>query len=221
MKKYQDFITDTEGHPLANVAVTVYLAGTQTLASLYSSAQLETLNPVHSDADGFYSFYVADGVYDLALAGSGIAPRIMYAVEIFSLAPQQTGVFSGEQMDESFVRLIGGISTLQMFQNFQGGYPGSNYTSEAIVGGVGVPADANKLQFSASCRVRLYRCGLFRAGQSTTRTAATSVPSLARTTLACGASTQLWAMPTRSPATTCRRRSWTSTSWALRYSPVA
>jgi len=85
MKRYQDFISDVNGRPLAGVNVTVYLTGTTNLATLYSdNGVTPTTNPVNSDADGFYYFYVADGVYDLAFSGPGLADWAKYGEEIFS-----------------------------------------------------------------------------------------------------------------------------------------
>lgn len=50
--------------------MTVYLAGTQTLASLFSDDGITpTTNPVTTDSLGRFFFYTADGKYDLKVSG--------------------------------------------------------------------------------------------------------------------------------------------------------
>jgi hypothetical protein len=61
-----DIVADPAGNVIAGVLVTVKLAGTETLATLYSDDGVTPLgNPVTTDAEGLYVFYVADGNYTL------------------------------------------------------------------------------------------------------------------------------------------------------------
>lgn len=56
-----------------NCTVTVYVAGTLTLATLYSdNAGTSKANPFTADTTGFYFFYVDDGRYDIRFSGTGI-----------------------------------------------------------------------------------------------------------------------------------------------------
>jgi hypothetical protein len=57
-----------------NATVTVYLGGTLTPATIYSDAALTAKpNPFSADSSGFWSFYAADGDYDVRFSGGGIA----------------------------------------------------------------------------------------------------------------------------------------------------
>jgi hypothetical protein len=76
MQKFIETITSTSNGalvPLDNATVTVYVAGTLTLATLYSTNSTSTprANPLTSSATGLVSFYAADGRYDIRVAKSG------------------------------------------------------------------------------------------------------------------------------------------------------
>src|SRR6185436_16657248 len=56
----------------ASATVNVYVTGTTTSATIYSdSAGTSKSNPFTAGTDGFYSFYVDNGSYDLQISGSG------------------------------------------------------------------------------------------------------------------------------------------------------
>lgn len=60
--------------PVSGTGVTVHLAGTQTLAALFSDDGITpTTNPVTTDSLGRFAFYVADGKYDLTISGGRIS----------------------------------------------------------------------------------------------------------------------------------------------------
>lgn len=70
MAKGWGSIRSTSGPTVPGATVKVYLAGTSTLASIFSDAALsvaidQTNNPVMTDADGTYEFYVATGTYKI------------------------------------------------------------------------------------------------------------------------------------------------------------
>lgn len=66
MLKLSDVVMDPAGNVLAGALVTVKEAGTETLATLYSDDGVTPLaNPVTTDSNGVFAFYVADGDYDL------------------------------------------------------------------------------------------------------------------------------------------------------------
>lgn len=84
MQKYQDRVFSTAGQPIQGVLVTVYQHGTNTLATLYSDNGVTVIpNPVSTDVNGLFYFYVADGRYDIAFSGSAVAsPLLLTDVEI-------------------------------------------------------------------------------------------------------------------------------------------
>jgi hypothetical protein len=79
MQKFSDTITASSAGglvPLSNATVTVYAAGTTTLATLYSANNTSSpqVNPLTSSATGLVSFYAADGRYDIRVAKTGFSP---------------------------------------------------------------------------------------------------------------------------------------------------
>jgi len=68
MQKYIDSVIGETGRPVSGASVTVYLAGTQTLATIYSNNGVTTqANPLTTDSSGAFSFYAADGRYDIVV----------------------------------------------------------------------------------------------------------------------------------------------------------
>lgn len=70
---YFSVVRDTTGAAIEAAQVTVYLAGTNTLAVIYSDDQ-GTLkgNPHTSDAQGNYDFWAAPGLYKLSITKPGV-----------------------------------------------------------------------------------------------------------------------------------------------------
>lgn len=61
------------GAPAPSCTVTVYLAGTLTLASLFSdNGVTPKANPTTADANGYWFFYAVNGRYDVVFSGGGI-----------------------------------------------------------------------------------------------------------------------------------------------------
>jgi hypothetical protein len=78
MQKFSDTITASSAGglvPLSNATVTVYAAGTTTLATLYSANNTSSpqVNPLTSSATGLVSFYAADGRYDIRVEKVGFS----------------------------------------------------------------------------------------------------------------------------------------------------
>lgn len=68
MQKYIDAVIGETGRPISSASVTVYLTGTQTLATIYSNNGVTTqANPLTTDSSGMFSFYAADGRYDIKI----------------------------------------------------------------------------------------------------------------------------------------------------------
>jgi len=78
MQKYIDTITTAfQGTliPLSGASVSVQLAGTDTLAAIYSDNGVSAAaNPITSSATGLIEFYAADGRYDLVVTKAGYSP---------------------------------------------------------------------------------------------------------------------------------------------------
>ena len=79
MQKFIDTITASSNGtlvPLSAATVTVRLAGTGTLATLYSANNTGSpqVNPLTSSATGLVAFYAADGRYDITAAKAGFSP---------------------------------------------------------------------------------------------------------------------------------------------------
>ncbi len=72
MQSYSNNLQDQFGNGIPSGTVTVYYTGTNTKPQLYSDDGVtQTSNPVTADSLGRYSFYVADGHYDLVGSAPG------------------------------------------------------------------------------------------------------------------------------------------------------
>lgn len=61
------------GRPVLGVSITIYLTGTTTPATLYSDDGVTLLaNPVTTEPDGSYDFWITPGTYDLVPVKAGI-----------------------------------------------------------------------------------------------------------------------------------------------------
>lgn len=72
MQRYRGIVQDTAGNAISDPEVTVYLAATTTLATIFSD-DLFTVkaNPFIGDSDGFYAFYAGNGRYNVRLVKDG------------------------------------------------------------------------------------------------------------------------------------------------------
>jgi len=96
MQKYSDVVTGNVNgglRPLSNATVTVTVAGTSTLASLFSAPAAAKGNPFTGTSDGRVEFYAADGRYDITVTASGYAPVVIY--DILLEDPADGGDVSG------------------------------------------------------------------------------------------------------------------------------
>lgn len=72
MQRFFGVSQDINGNAIPAVTVTVNLAGTGTLATLFSDNSFTPLvNPFTSNTDGTYLFYTRDGRYDIVLTKTG------------------------------------------------------------------------------------------------------------------------------------------------------
>lgn len=71
MDHYSSVVQDSSGNAVAAATITVTLAGTATVATIYSDDGITTTsNPLTSDATGNFDFYAADGRYDVVITGT-------------------------------------------------------------------------------------------------------------------------------------------------------
>jgi hypothetical protein len=71
MQKYQNNVTSRTGDAVSGLLVTVNVSGGG-LATIFSdNAGTPTVNPITTDANGYFEFYVADGRYDISVNGGG------------------------------------------------------------------------------------------------------------------------------------------------------
>jgi hypothetical protein len=72
MQRVAGVAQDTAGNALANPSITVKLAGTATVASIFSTATYTALaNPFVGAVDGTYQFYAGNGRYDVTIVKGG------------------------------------------------------------------------------------------------------------------------------------------------------
>lgn len=72
MIKYQDVVLDPQGNVVSGASVTIYNTGTLVKPTIYSDEGVtESANPLTSSATGSFSFYVADGDYDIVITKAG------------------------------------------------------------------------------------------------------------------------------------------------------
>lgn len=84
MKNHIVTVRDNAGNAESGASITVYIAGTTTLASLYSDNGVTAAsNPVTTNSKGQANFYVTDGVYDLYVSGSNITAYTLEDVYIY------------------------------------------------------------------------------------------------------------------------------------------
>jgi len=89
--KYQDFAQTTTGDALRNVSVTVKTYPGNVQLSLWadSAGTVPRLNPVTTDDNGLYWFYVPGGRYTLIIAGAGVTPLVL--TDVIVCADPATG----------------------------------------------------------------------------------------------------------------------------------
>jgi len=72
MEHYSSPLQDQSGRAISGATVTIYVAGTATVATIYSDNGVTAqANPFTTTIDGVVSFYAANGVYDIVYKKSG------------------------------------------------------------------------------------------------------------------------------------------------------
>lgn len=89
--KHQGIALDTNGNPVAGATIMVYLSGTTTMPPLYYDldATVKAANPFLADFRGNYEFYIAPGLHDIHISGTGDEPTqgeaLLLVVGLFAL----------------------------------------------------------------------------------------------------------------------------------------
>jgi hypothetical protein len=85
MQRYYDTVTDQRGNALAGARVAVQSGGTNVAIYSDDGVTLKT-NPMTTDASGGFSFYAANGTYDLVVTS---------ATGVVSSLPSRAHLFDG------------------------------------------------------------------------------------------------------------------------------
>lgn len=85
-------LQDQNGRAIAGATVSVYLAGSTTLATLYSdSARTVKGNPITTGVDGMMDFYAPNGLYDLAPVAKGYVFNVNQYKRLALVDPAEIG----------------------------------------------------------------------------------------------------------------------------------
>lgn len=88
MQKYQNNVQGTSGVAVPNASVLVQNFPSGTTATIYSdNGVTTTANPLTTDATGMFSFYAADGHYQLVVSGPGITTRTITDITLVDVLP--------------------------------------------------------------------------------------------------------------------------------------
>jgi hypothetical protein len=110
--QFDDVAIDTLGNAMANIEVTVYSAGTQTNANIYTQRSGGTTksNPFVTDSSGLVSFWTEAGSYDVLWHDLDIPPRISDRQFTFESVSGATGGIANSQIGDA-VNTPGAVQT--------------------------------------------------------------------------------------------------------------
>ena len=108
---YIDTVQNIRGDAVAGATITVYLAGTTDLATLYNSGSQTKgvkTNPILSATNGQFDFYINAGIYDIAVSRPGVVDYTLEDVTIsYLVSPSSTynildfGAIADDGIDDS------------------------------------------------------------------------------------------------------------------------
>ena len=119
--------------PALGATVTVNVAGTQTLASLFSGNGVNAIaNPVPVDTNGNFNFYVADGNYDLVFSGPNLTSFTQFNVLIQdTINTTSANTHAGSETFNGPVTFTGAVSGIASSGGLCGGVPTCIDTTQA------------------------------------------------------------------------------------------
>jgi hypothetical protein len=85
MQRYYDTVTDQRGNALAGARVAVQ-SGWTNVAIYSDDGSTRQANPMTTDASGGFSFYAANGTYDLVVTNNGASTSLPARVTLFDSA---------------------------------------------------------------------------------------------------------------------------------------
>ena len=86
MMKYINSVADSTGAPVAGALVQVNLNGSP--ATIYSdNGVTPAANPLTTDTNGAFSFYAADGRYQLVISGANIQTQTINDILLVDVLP--------------------------------------------------------------------------------------------------------------------------------------
>lgn len=118
--------------PSAGATITVYIAGTNTVATLYLDAAgtQSSPNPVTADSSGRFDFYVDSGLYDMYIVSTGAAPYWLRNVVMINVA-EYFAVVAGQPVQQHTVTPIKGY--LVLYDSVTGHYISFGVQNNQIV----------------------------------------------------------------------------------------
>lgn len=100
-------LQDQNGRAIAGATVSVYIAGSSTLATIYSdNGTTVKANPITTGVDGMMDFYAANGLYDLAPVAKGYVFNVTQYKRLALVDPNEVG--GGPP--SSCIRLVSGAT---------------------------------------------------------------------------------------------------------------
>ena len=137
MKRYTDTVLQTTvtglTQPAAGANVTVLVHSSGLPATIYSDDGITTIsNPLTADINGRFSFYVADGRYDLRFSGAGLTTYTLSDIAIEDLGSHgilvPTGSVNGSNTVFTIPNISGGVQLVLRNGVTQNPGAGNDYT---------------------------------------------------------------------------------------------
>lgn len=105
MERFQDAVLTTTGDAVPGAVVSVFFAGTTSLAPLFSDNGVTVLaNPITTGTDGEYAFYAQSGAYDIQIQRAGLVTETRPGVILFD--PNDGGPILISSSISSLVQLL-------------------------------------------------------------------------------------------------------------------
>jgi hypothetical protein len=88
MQRYINNVAGPTGAPVANASVQVNLYPSGASAAIYSdNGVTHVSNPLTTDQNGAFSFYAADGHYQLVISGANIVSATLNDIILLDIVP--------------------------------------------------------------------------------------------------------------------------------------